>query len=733
MKNNLIITTVCYIILCSSLCSCTEQIPVYKDASRPVEERVKDLLGRMTLSEKILQLNQYTLGWNNNENNIGDAVEQTPPEVGSLIYFGTSPDLRNLMQHKAVEETRLGIPILFGHDVIHGFRTVYQISLGQACSWNLPLVEKACRMAAREAKLSGVDWTFSPMIDVCHDPRWGRISECYGEDPYANGCFGAASVRGYQGERLSDSLSIAACLKHYVGYGASEAGRDYVYTEISRQSLWDTYLPPYRMCVEAGALTVMSAFNDISGTPASANAYTLDEVLKQRWGFKGFVVSDWDAVAQLTNQGMAADKQTAAALALNAGVDMDMMSRAYDTYLDSLLQAGAVSRERIDDAVSRILRVKFELGLFEHPYTPENEEHYRFLQTADKQTATELAAESMVLLKNRDNVLPLDVRRIAVIGPMARNAKGQLGNWAGYGREEDVELPADAICREFEGRAEVRTAEGCAIEGEERNGFDEACRLAEWADVVILCLGEHGGWSGENQSRASITLPAIQRALAARLKQCGKPLVVTLNSGRPLQLDDIEPLADALIAVWQPGVCGASALSGILSGRINPSGKLSVTIPADGGQIPIYYNRRKPARRGDQGIYKDMTSEPLYPFGYGLSYTTFSYSELQPSQLTLHRGETADITLHVTNEGEYDGKEAVLWFVSDPYSSITRPVKELKQFEKKLIRKGETAPFTFHLDPMRDLAHIDADGRSVLEDGLYIIEAGGQKMEINIK
>ena len=367
--------------------------PAYKDAGRPVEERVSDLLSRMTLEEKVMQLNQYTLGRNDNANNVADPVDKIPAEIGSLIYFDTSPGLRNRLQKKAIEQSRLGIPVLFGYDVIHGFRTTYPISLAQACSWNPALVKQAAEVAAQEARMSGVEWTFSPMIDVARDGRWGRVSEGYGEDPYANAVYGVAAVEGYQGDNLADSRRVAACLKHFVGYGASEAGRDYVYTEISRQTLWDTYMPPYQAGIEAGAATVMSCFNDISGTPGTANPYILTEVLKERWAHDGFVVSDWAAIEQLRSQGVAADRKEAAEKAFNAGVEMDMMNRCYDAHLAALVREGKVSQEKLDEAVRRVLRLKFRLGLFERPYTPESEETDRFLLPASLAVAERLAED----------------------------------------------------------------------------------------------------------------------------------------------------------------------------------------------------------------------------------------------------------------------------------------------------------------------------------------------------
>lgn len=705
-----------------------DRSPAFRDSRLPVEERVEDLLGRMTLREKVMQLNQYTLGRNDNANNIGEVVGALPAELGSVIYFGTDPQLRNAMQRRAMEESRLGIPILFGYDDIHGFKTLYQISLGQACSWNPALVERMCAHSAREARRSGVDWTFSPMIDVARDPRWGRVAEGYGEDPYVNGVFGAASVRGYQGAGLTSQDAVAACLKHYVGYGASEGGRDYVYTEISRSTLWNTYLFPYKMCLDAGAQSLMSAFNDISGVPASANAYTLTEVLRRRWGFDGLVVSDWDSVVQLVNQGYASDLREAAKMAVTAGVDMDMMSRGYDKYLEELTKSGEVPLTIIDEAVRRVLRVKFRLGLFEHPYTPESTPESRFFLPEAMETASQLAAESMVLLKN-NGILPLhEVGRIAVIGPLARNAMDLMGNWKGHTEPGEVDMLLSGIEREFGGRAQIRYEQGCDIHG---NGEPtRALELARWSDVVILCLGEMFNWSGENTSRSSIALPAGQEGLLKALKETGKPVVVTLTNGRPLELCRIETMSDAIVETWQPGVNGASALAGILSGRINPSGKLAVTFPYVTGQIPIYYDHHKSGRRGSQGVYKDQTSDPLYPFGHGLSYTTFSYAEPRIVG-DVSPDEPFTVEVEVTNSGPVDGMESVLWFISDPYCSVlTRPVKELKYFEKKSLQAGETALFRFEVDPKRDLGYLDADGNAFVEQGEYHILVGDKDLKI---
>ena len=733
MRKKVLILGLCLLGVTHSLSSKDKKsIPLYKDAKAPIEKRIDDLISRMTLEEKILQLNQYTLGRNNNVNNVGEEVKKVPSEIGSLIYFDINPELRNSMQKKAMEESRLGIPIIFGYDAIHGFRTIYPISLGQACSWNPGLVEQACAVSAQEARMSGVDWTFSPMIDVARDPRWGRVAEGYGEDPYTNGVFAAASVRGYQGDDMSAENRMAACLKHYVGYGASEAGRDYVYTEISAQTLWDTYLLPYEMGVKAGAATLMSSFNDISGVPGSANPYIMTEILKKRWKHDGFIVSDWGAVEQLKNQGLAATKKDAARYAFNAGLEMDMMSHAYDRHLKELVEEGKVTMAQVDESVRRVLRVKFRLGLFERPYTPVTNEKDRFFRPQSMAVAAQLAAESMVLLKNDNQILPLtNKKKIAVVGPMAKNGWDLLGSWCGHGKDTDVEMLYDGLTAEFGGDAELRYAMGCKPQGNDRSGFAGALDVARWSDVVIVCLGEMLTWSGENASRSTIALPQIQEELVKELKEAGKPVVLVLSNGRPLELNRMEPLCDAILEIWQPGINGARSMAGILSGRINPSGKLAMTFPYSTGQIPIYYNRRK-SGRGHQGFYKDITSDPLYPFGHGLSYTEFKYGTVTPSVTKVKRGDRLSVEVTVTNVGARDGAETVHWFISDPYCSITRPVKELKHFEKQLIRAGETKTFRFDIDLERDFGFVNEDGKRFLEAGEYHILVQGQTVKIEL-
>lgn len=705
---------------------------IYKKSAAPIESRVADLLARMTTEEKIHQLNQYILGLNTNVNNTGETVENVPPGIGSYIYFNGDAILRNQMQRCAMEKSRLGIPILFGFDVIHGFRTIYPIPLAQACTWNPELVRQACAMAAKESRMSGVDWTFSPMIDVARDGRWGRVAEGYGEDPYTNSVFGVASVHGYQGDDLSNPHHVAACLKHFVGYGASEGGRDYTSTDISPQALWETYLPPYEACIKAGAATVMSSFNDISGIPATANHHLLTDILKKRWNHRGFVVSDWNAVEQLVPQGVAANRKEAAFRAFNAGVEMNMKDDCYREYLSELLAERKINIQQIDEAVSRILYLKFQLGLFENPYTPVYAEKDRVLLPADKQLAARVAEESMVLLKNENELLPLKgKKKIAVIGPMAKDRKNLLGSWIAHGRAEDVESLFEGLEKEFRNKADLLYSLGCDFDGSDTSMFSAARRVAEQADVILLCLGEKAEWSGENASRSTIALPEIQERLALELHKTGKPIVLILSNGRPLELYRLEPLSQAIVEIWQPGICGGTPLAGILSGRINPSGKLSITFPLTTGQIPIYYNARQ-SSRPDQGHYQDISTRPLYEFGHGLSYTKYKYGELKVSSVKIMKKEKLIVEIPVTNIGNMDGYETVHWYIADPYCSISRPTKELKHFEKYHLKVGETKNFCFEVEPERHFSYVDSNGERFTETGDYYIIVKDKKIKVEL-
>ena len=707
--------------------------PLYKDSSAPVEERVNDLLSRMTLEEKIMQLNQYTLGRNTVENNLREMAGAVPAEAGSVIYFSDDANLRNMMQKRCMEETRLGIPMIFGHDVIHGYRTIAPVPLAQAASWNPDLVRTISRDAAKEAYYGGLDWTFSPMVDIARDPRWGRVMEGYGEDPYLTSMFCKAAVEGYQGDDLSAEGSIAACLKHFVGYGASEAGRDYVYTEISDQALWDTYFPSFHAGVESGAATVMSAFNNISGIPASANKYTMTDVLKKKWNWDGMIVSDWDAVIQLTNQGVAKDGYEAAALAINAGIDMDMMDDLYRKNLAGLIDDGLVSMATVDECVRRVLRLKFRLGLFERPYIDVRPAEDIYLQPEAVAHAEEMAQESMVLLKNDNAVLPLKgVAKIAVVGPLADTQKELIGNWVARGKPADVVPILTGMKEEF-ADAQVVYAQGCGFEEMDEASVKAALDAAGSADVVVACLGEKTGWSGENCSRSSVALPEAQEEFLRRIKSAGKPVVVLVASGRPVDLSRIAPMSDALLEIWMPGITAGRAVSGILSGKYNPSGRLPMTFPYTTGQIPIYYNRRNPARRGTQGWYKDIQIEPMYEFGYGLSYSEFEYSPISLSADRVAKDGKVTATVTVKNTSDVDGMETVQWYICDPVCRITRPVKELKHFEKRLVKAGESEVFTFEIDPMRDLSFVDNKGERFLDCGEYYIFVKDSKEVLNVE
>ena len=714
------------VLACGILAVSCAGTDVYKDPSAPVEKRVEDLLSKMTLEEKIYQVTQWTYGKNMNANNVETSMKEVSSMIGSLLYRSTSPEYYNMIQHKAVEESRLGIPILCGFDAIHGYKTIFPIPLAQSCSWNPDMVARSCAVAAEECRLSGVHWTFSPVLDVARDSRWGRVSEGYGEDPYLTSEMGVAAVRGYQGEDLSDTTSIAACLKHFVGYSWSQGGRDYQYTEISDQTLWDTALPPFEAAVKAGAATVMSAFNDISGVPASANSYTMNEVLRGKWGFDGLVVSDWGAVVQLMSQGAAADTTEACMKAITAGLDMDMVDDVYLTSLDSLITSGQLDESVLDEAVRRILRVKFRLGLFEKPYIAELPESERFLLEDSRKLARAFAAETFVLLKNEGDILPLtsDRRTVALLGPMADNREDLMGSWNGQGDAGDVVTIREGL--EASGMS-VKYFGGCPFDGDDRSGFTRAKAIAAGSDVVVVCLGEKKGWSGENASRAGISLPRIQLDFLRTVASAGKPVVVLVSSGRPVEMEEIVRHADALVEIWQPGTEGGNAVADVLSGLVNPSGKLTMTFPLCSEQQPSFYNQR-PSARPFMGHYQDISKKPVYEFGYGLSYSDFEYGELRIDHESVATDGRLTAEIDVTNVSDTDGQETVLWFIQDPVASVTRPVKELRHFEKRLIRAGQTETFRFEIEPQKHLSYYDGDGVRHLEAGDFRLMAGPRKV-----
>lgn len=709
--------------------------PAYRRADLPVGERIADLLRRMTLGEKLDQLHQCGLG-DTNANNLSPSADPMRPTYGSYIVGGPPETLlaaRNAAQRRAVEESRLGIPAIFAADVIHGYRAITPIPLAQACAWDPALVERACAQAAAEARAHGIDWIFAPMADHCVDPRWGRIAETFGESPHAASVCAVAAVRGFQGAQPGGPASVAACLKHFVGYGASEGGRDYAYTEIHPRTLWEMHLPPFEAGIRAGARSVMSAFNDLNGVPASANPDLLTGVLRRRWGFTGVVVSDWGAVAQLMSQGFAADGADAAQKALAAGVDIDMASGLYREHGAALVDEGRLTTAAVDEAVRRVLRLKFELGLFERPYAEANPLTGAAPAAAHLALAEEFAAKSMVLLKN-DGVLPLaNVRRLAIVGPLAAESGPLLGCWAQQGRWQETPSIADALRERLPAEVELTVEAGCSIQGDAEDDPAPAIAAAASADLTVLCVGEEGSMSGENASRATLRLAGRQEELIRGVLATGKPVVLVIVSGRPIDIHEFEPRLHAVVAAWGGGSRAGAALADILLGRRNPSGRLAVTWPRAAGQIPLHHNMRPRARAGDMGAYRDFPLTPLYEFGHGLGYTTFAYGPLR-----LDRAEvasdgrlTAEVT--VTNTGRREGVETVFWFIRDPVASITRPLRELKHFEQASLAPGGSRVFRFVLEPARDLSFPDADGRPVLESGEIVLTVGDRSASFHVR
>lgn len=718
-----------------------QQTPMADD---PTEARIIELVSRMTIGEKIGQMVQT-----NYPGEVSSDLRAAigAGQVGSLLNV-VDVEVANELQRIAVEESRLGIPLLLARDVIHGFRTVLPIPLGLAATWNPELVERGTRNAALEAAKSGVNWAFAPMIDISRDPRWGRIAESFGEDPYLTSRFAVAMVEGFQGDDLSATGTIAASAKHFAGYGASEAGRDYNTTNIPENELRNVHLPPFKAAVDAGVATLMTSFSDLDGVPASGNRFLMQDVLRDEWGFEGFVVSDWESIDQLTDHGFAADGRDAARKAVSAGVNMEMVSRAYADHLAQLVEAGEIDIERVDRLVGEILRVKLRLGLFENPYT----EPELFPETGNGDhlaVAREAALQSLVLLRNEGDVLPLDaggLDSIAVIGPLADDPYEQLGTWIFDGDPELSQTPLQAI-RAFAGdRAEIRHVRALQTSRSRDTGdFDEALAAARASDAVVLFLGEESILSGEAHSRANIDLPGAQIELVRELRAAGKPVVAFILAGRPLTIENILQSVDALVFAWHPGAMGGPAIADVLFGVESPSGKLPVTFPRAVGQIPIYYahkNTGKPATpetwvhmddlpvRGAQAAF-GMTSHhldagytPLFPFGYGLSYAQFTYSDLQLSRSAPGMGETLTVQALLTNSGAVEAEEVVQIYIRDLVGDVTRPVKELKGFQRVRLRPGESRAVSFELTSA-DLAFYGQDMRLMTEPGEFHVWVGG--------
>lgn len=721
-----------------------------------IEARVDALIAEMTLEEKVGQLRQT--------NGIGGAATgddkhlEAAESLYKLIRDGqmgsilNEIDLKviNKLQRFAVEDSRLGIPLVFGRDVIHGHRTVFPIPLGQAASWNPELVEAACAVAAKESRAMGIHWTFAPMVDIARDPRWGRIAEGFGEDPVLGSALAAASVRGYQGDDLSSPNHIAACAKHFVGYGAVEGGRDYNATSISPSALRNIYLPPFQASVDAGVATIMSAFNDVNGIPMSAHTYLLRDVLRDQWGFRGFVVSDWESIREMIPHGVAADERDAARLAVLAGVNMEMTSLTFHNTLKKLVEDGEVSEDIVDELVREVLRVKFQLGLFEKPFFDEAPSSL-LLAKDSLDLARQVARQSMVLLKNEKQTLPLkadEIKKIAVIGPLADVKREQLGCWIPDGRAEDSVTPLTGIREAAGDKIEVEFVSAMKDDlDNSTEGFAEAVAAAKDADVVLLVVGERADLSGEACSRAILDLPGAQNELVEAVAAVGKPTVMIVQAGRPLTIGSQIEQVDSVLYSFHAGTMAGPAMADLLWGKESPSGKIPVTFPKSVGQVPLYYNHvmtGRPTREYDfekdraydeefdmkQGFnsnYLDVGAYPLFPFGYGLSYTTFEYGDVEISTNKIRDGQTLAVRVPVKNTGSVDADEVVQVYVRDLVGSITRPVRELKGFRRVTLKAGEGQVLEFAIST-DDLAFYNNEEKRLIEPGKFELYVGGSSI-----
>jgi beta-glucosidase len=698
------------------------------------ETRINALIARMTLAEKLGQLQQLD----------GESDGKFRPEHLDLIrkgLLGSTLNVRgaqrtNQLQHVAMDESRLKIPVLLGFDVIHGYRTIFPIPLAEASSWDPKLAQRSASIAAQEARDAGLGWTFAPMLDIARDPRWGRITEGAGEDPYLGAAFARARVMGFQGSDYSAPDKILACAKHWVAYGAAEGGRDYNTTDLSENTLREIYFPPFKAAVDAGVGTVMSAFNDINGVPASANPFTLTKVLRDEWKFDGFVVSDYTSVKELINHGVAANDKDAARAAMNAGVDMEMVSRLFNQHGPALLKEGKVSPATIDEAVRRILRIKFRLGLFDRPYTDEARESTSLLKAESLSTAREIAGRSMVLLKNEAQTLPLDknIRSIAIVGPMADDRRAPLGWWAGDGREENTVTALAGIRAKVSPQTRVGYAKGCDVKDESNAGFAEAVALARKSEVAIVFVGESADMVGEAASRSSLDLPGRQLDLVKAIHETGKPTIVVLVNGRPPTIGWIVEKVPAILESWMGGTQAGNAIADILFGDVNPGGKLPVTFPRTVGQVPIYYNHMNTGRPPEANNrytskYLDVPWTPLFPFGYGLSYTQFKITNLQLSNQSIRANGKLTVSVEVANVGKRTGDEVVQLYIRDVAASMTRPVKELKGFQRVTLQPGEKRRVEFVLT-REQLGFWNREMRFVVEPGEFKIMVGPNSEEL---
>ncbi len=694
------------------------------------EKRIDDLLARMTIEEKVGQLQQ--LGGDALTGGLrdGQADLVRRGQIGSFIDVRGARS-SNAVQKLAIETGPSKIPVLFGYDVIHGYRTIFPVPLALASSWDPAAVERASSVAAREAAAAGVRWAFAPMVDIARDPRWGRIVEGAGEDPHLGSTMAAAQVRGFQGTDFGSPGHVVACAKHWVAYGATEGGRDYNSAEVSERTLRGVYFPPFRAALDAGVGTFMTALNELNGIPATVNPFTIQQVLRKEWHFDGPVVADYQAVEQLIAHGVAADRADAARMALDAGIDVEEQSDLFRVQGPGLVRAGKVSRARLDEAVRRVLRLKVRLGLFDHPYVDEAVERAVILSAENLAAARAVGGRSLVLLRNEGKVLPLGpgVRSIAVIGPMADDAQTPIGPWFADGKSENTVTLLDGIRIKVAGHPQPATiayAKGCEAVGGNRDGFEEAVRIARQADVVVLAIGEPSTQSGEATSLTSLDLPGHQQALVEAVHAAGKPTVVVLLNGRPLTIGWVADHVPAILEAWYPGTQAGHAVADALFGDINPGGKLPVTFPRSVGQIPLYYNHMPTGRPASAfkytSKYADIGNSPLYPFGFGLSYTQFQLKELRLSEREIPTDGRLVASVEVENVGQRAGDEVVQFYIHDEVASVTRPIRELRGFERVALQPGESRTLRFAIGPA-DLGLHDREMRFIVEPGRFAVIA----------
>lgn len=735
MKKNLLYA----VALAASLVGCGQP----QDNNTEIENKVEALLQKMTMEEKLGQMNQLS-PWDFEEL----AARVRKGEVGSILNV-VNPEEINKIQKIAVEESRLGIPLIVSRDVIHGYKTIFPIPLGQAATFNPEVVKEGARVAAIEASADGIRWTFAPMIDVARDPRWGRIAESCGEDPYLNAVMGTAMIKGYQGDSLNDPTAIAACAKHFVAYGAAEGGRDYNSTFIPERVLRNVYLPPFKAAADAGCATFMTSFNDNDGVPSTANSFVLKDVLRKEWKYDGMVVTDWASALEMVNHGFCTDGKDAAEKSVNAGVDMEMVSETFIQNLKQSIAENKVSIETIDNAVRNILRLKFRLGLFDNPYvvTPQT------VKYAEKhlQTAKTAAEQSVILLKNENQTLPFTdkIKTLAVIGPMADAPYEQMGTWVFDGEKEHTQTPLTAIKEMYGDKVKVLFEKGLEYSRDKNTaGIARAVSAARQADAVVVFVGEESILSGEAHSLANLNLQGAQSQLIKELAATGKPVVTVVMAGRQLVIADEVKVSDAMLYSFHPGTMGGPAIADILFGKVNPSGKTPVTFPRMSGQVPIYYAQHKTGRPanptemlideipveagqtsvGCRSFYLDAGNSPLFPFGYGLSYTTFEYSNLSLASDKLTAQDTLSISFTLKNTGKYDGTEVVQLYIQDKVGSVTRPVKELKRFQRVTLKAGESTQVSLSL-PVSELAFWGYDMNYTVEPGDFTLWVGTSSTE----